>query len=494
MVSNIPSGIVAPLLAFDVQSAGQFESETRVILLGHGLASGALAESGIALCGSVNEARYLAGRGSMLEAMFIRARKNAPAQEIWLGRVADTGTAEIRTVTIGTIPAAGGQGVIEIAGEAVAIEIAAGTSAASVATALAAAINAYFNRITKISLPFTATAATNVVTLTARHKGAYATGIDVYVPVLEGVNAFSGILTFAATTAGAGTPDVAAVLAALNDDPFEIVISAFGDDANRTKLDDFHGNVSGRWSYLQQLYGGVFYPKSGTTSQLTTSALARDSWHLSMIPQFSGGGNATPDYEFVAGLVSRIAPFLGSGADGRVSINHTGLVVDGVKAPRDRAYWPDYGTRDALLKNGVSTWSVDRSGNVVIDKIITQQQTTNNVPDTALRDIQAVYQITYALKYFRAQLAYEHSNKAIANDNPGNLPSISTPRDIRATLVHASMELARRGVLEVSSEIIDALTVTRDNDNPNRVNIALPLDRVNPLDIFAGLARVYAQF
>lgn len=494
MASNIPSGLVAPLLAFDVQSAGQFESETRMILLAHGLAAGALAESGIALCGSVNEVRYLCGRGSMMESMFIRARQNAPAQEIWLGRVADTGTAEIRTITIGTIPAAGGQGVIEIAGEAVAIEIAAGTSAASVATALAAAINTYFNPITKISLPFTATAATNVVTITARHKGAYASGLDVYVPVLEGANAFSGILTFATTTAGAGTPDVAAVLAAMNDDPFEIVISAFGDDTNRTKLDDFHSNVSGRWSYLQQLYGGVFYPKSGTTSQLTTSALAKDSWHVSMIPQFSAGGNATPDYEFVAAKVSRAAPFLGSGADGRVSINHTGLVVEGVKAPRDRAYWPDYATRDALLKNGVSTWSVDRSGHVVIDKIITQQQTTNGVPDTAFRDIQAVYQITYALKYFRAQLAYEHSNKAIADDNPGNNPNISTVKDIKATLVHASLELANRGVLEVSAEVIDAIAVTRDNDNPNRVNIVLPLDRVNPLDIFAGLARVYAQF
>lgn len=493
MVSNIPSGIVAPLLAFDVESGGQFQSENRLILLGFGLSAGALADAGIALCGSVEEARYLTGRGSMLESMFIRTRRNAPAQEIWLGRVAEATTAEIRTITVGSVPASGGQGVLQVAGEGVSVNVAAGSSASAVATALAAALNAYINPITKISLPFTAEAATNVVTITARHKGAYATGLDVYIPVLEGANVFTGLLTFATTTAGVGTPDVAAVLAAMGDDPFEVVVSAFGDDANRIKLDDFHGNVSGRWSYAQQLYGHVFYPKTGTTSTLATSALARDSWHLSMIPLFTNSGMARPDYEFVAAVVGRIAPFLDGGSDGKVSANQSGLVVSDMIAPRDRDYWPDYATRDSLLKSGVSTWKVDRSGNLLVDKIITQQQTTNGVPDTALRDIQAVYQITYSLKYYRAALAFEYSNKAIVDDNPANLDALVTAKDIRGTLVNSTVELAQRGVLEASTEVLDQITVSRNADNPNRVDIVLPMDRANPLDIFAGLARVYAQ-
>lgn len=493
MTTNIPSGIVAPLLAFDVESGGQFSSETRMVLLGHGLSAGTLADGGLALCGSVNEARALAGRGSMLESMFIRARRNAPSQEIWLGRVAEATTAQVRTVTIGTVPAAGGQGVLSIAGEDVSIDIAAGASASAVATALAAAINAYFNAITKISLPFTATAATNVVTLTARHKGTYATGIDINVPLLEGANAFTGILTFAIGTAGAGTPDVAAVLAAMGDDPFEIVVSAFGDDSNRTKLDDFHKAAGGRWSYAQQLYGHVFYPKTDTVANLVTSALAKDSWHVTMMPLMpAASGMARPDYEWVTALTAAIAPYLDGGSDGRVSVNQSGIVVVDMIAPRDRDYWLDYPTRDSLLKNGVSTWKVDRSGNVLIDKIITQQQTTNGVPDTALRDIQAVFQITYALKFFRSELAYEFSNKAIVDDNPANLEALVTPKDIKATLVNSSVKLARRGVLEASQDVLDTISVTRNADNPNRVDIVLPINRANPLDIFAGLARVYA--
>ncbi len=494
MVSNIPSGIVAPLLAFDVESGGQFQSETRMILLGHGLSAGTLADGGVALCGSVSQARLLAGRGSMLESMFIRARRNAPAQEIWLGRVAEATTAQVRTVTLGTPPAAGGQGVLSIAGEDVAVNIAAGDNAATVAAALAAAINAYINPVTKISLPFTATVSTNVVSLTARHKGTYAAGIDVHVPVLEGANAFTGLFTFAVSAAGAGTPDVAAVLASMGDDPFEIVVSAFGDDANRLKLDNFHISTGGRWSYAQQLYGHVFYPRTDSVANLATAGLARDSWHISLIPLMAtASGMARPDYEFVAALVARVAPFFDGGSNGLVSVNQSNLEVTDMIAPRDRDYWPDYATRDSLLKNGVSTWKVDRSGRILIDKIITQQQTTAGVPDTALRDIQAIYQITYALKYFRSQLAFEHSNKAIVDDNPANLDALRTVKDIRATLVNSTIELQQRGVLEASVTVLDEIMVTRNAENPNRVDIILPMDRANPLDIFAGLARVYAE-
>lgn len=492
MVSNIPQDIVAPLLAFDVESAGNNQTETRMALLGHGLSSGTLANGGIAVCSSAAQARVLVGRGSMLESMVIKALANAPAQEIWIGRVEDTGTAEVRTITVGDPPASGGQGLLTIAGETISVEIAAGDDDDAVAAAIAAAINAYINPVSKKSLPFTATAATDVVTLTARHKGTYATGIEVFVPVTDTVNAFSGLLVFATTTAGAGVPNVSAVLAAMGDDPFEIVISAFGDSSNLTRLDDFHNSTSGRWSYIQQLYGHVFYSKTGTVSEQVTAGLARDTWHLSVVPRTTSAGNSEPDYEHVTGAIARIAPLLGDDVLGGVSVSHSGLKVEGISAPRDRTYWPDYTTRNTLLKNGVSTLKIGRDGDVLIDKIITQVQTMNGVPDTVFRDVQAIYQITAALKYIRARLGAKFANKAIVDDNPGNLENLVTSRDIKAEVVACVIELANRGVLEATNAALSAITVTRDAANANRVNIFLPLNRANPLDIFAGLARVYA--
>lgn len=492
MTSNIPANLTAPLMAFDVTSGGAFESENRLILLAHGLGTGALAAGKIAVCGSSMDARLLAGAGSQLESMFQIARLNAPAQEIWIGRVDDTGTAEQRTITVGVVPAAGGQGILQIAGENVSVQINAGDSANAVASSLAAAINAYYNPLTKVSLPFTAAVTTNVVTITARHKGAYAAGIDIFIPVLDAVNSFNGLLTVAVSVPGVGVPSVANVLSAMNDDPFEMIVSAFGDAANLTLLDTFLNTVSGRWSYAQQIYGHAFYPATDTTSNLVTKALSKDTWHLTMIPRFTAGGFAEPDYLWVAAITARIAAWSGGGANGDVSRNQTGLVVQGLSAPRDRNYWMDYPTRDTVLKNGVSTWKVDRSGNVLIDKIITQQQTTNGAPDTTFRDVQKIYQLTYALKKFRADLAAEHSNKAIADSNPDNLPSISTVKDIKATLFHSYQQMS--GVLENSEAALAAMVVTRDRDNANRVNIQLPLDFVNPLDILAGLATAYSQF
>lgn len=489
---NIPANLTAPIFTFDVQSGGNFQDETRLILLGHGLASGNLADGGIALCNTDLDARTLVGAGSMLESMFIAARRNAPAQEIWIGRVADSGTAEQRTITIGDVPAQGGQGVIQIAGEDISIEIPPATTANALATALTGAINSYYNRISHRSLPFTATAAANVVTLTARHKGAYAAGLDIFVPILDRVNAFKGLFTFAVSVAGAGTPSLVNILAAMNDDPFEIVVSAFGDATNLALLDSFLGTVSGRWSYAKQIYGHAFYPKTETSTNLVAFANARDTWHLTMIPMFSSGGFAVPDYQWVAAFVARVSAWLGGGANGDVSRNQTGLVVEDVLAPRDRLYWMDYPTRNAILQNGVSTWSVNRNGAVTIDKLVTHQQTTSGAPDTTFRDVQRVFQLTYALKKFRADLAYEHSNKAIADDNPGNLEAISTVRDIKATLYHSYSSM--RGVLENAAAALEAMVVTRDADNPNRVGARLPMDFINALDIFAGLARVYSQF
>jgi phage tail sheath gpL-like len=494
MVSRIPADLVGPIFTFDVQSGGNFQSETRAIIFGHGLDAGTLGEGEIAVCSSRSDARALVGAGSMLESMFLDLLANAPAQEIWLGRVAETGTAEIRTITVGTVPAAGGQGVLEIMGEPVTVEIAAGTSANDVATALAAAINTYYNRFTGHSLPFTATAATNVVTITARHEGTYATEIDIHVPVLDRVNAFAGLFTFATTTAGAGVPSLTNILAAMNDDPFEIIVCPFNDATALTTLNGFLDTTSGRWSYLQQIYGHAFYPFSGTSTELIAKAAAKDTWHLTVIPKFSTGGFAIPGYRWVAQFVGAIAALLGDGTQGGVSVNQTGLVVKGAIAPRDRNQWMDYTTRNTFLKNGVSTWSVNTSGDVTIDKIITQSQTLNGVPDATFRDIQRVFQLTYALKRFRADLAYEHANKAIADDNPSNLANISTVKDIKATLYHSYRAMVNNGVLENASAALSMMVVTRDTDNANRVNASLPLDFVNPLDIFAGLAKAYSQF
>lgn len=497
LFNTIPGNIVAPIFTFEVNSGGQFENSSRLLLIGHKTSAGSAALDVPVPCASTLEARQLFGQGSMLDDMVRLARANAPAQEIWCLPVTESGTAEVRSITVTDVPAVGGQGVVEIAGEPLAITIAAGDTKADVATALKDAVNAYYNPLSEASLPYIAAIDgedDTKILLTARHKGAAASDIDIDIPVLAGVNAFSGNLTLATDTLGSGTPDLSAGLGALGDDPFDWIVSPFSDATNVGRYKTLLSDVSGRWAWNRQIYGHVFYPQTDSVANLTTAGLAQDDRHISLIPRPASAKIPQPSWQWAAAIVARLVPWLADGANGNVSRNQTGLVVIGIAPPRDRSKRYGYATRDSFLRSGISTWAVDQSGRVMVDKIITMQRTTNGVTDTTFRDIQKIGQLVYALRRFRTDLTMEHGQKAIADDNPGNVQAVSTVRDIAATFMHSYQSMVLTGVLENIDAAAKKLRVERNADNPNRVDIYAPLDMVNPLDVVAANAVIYSQF
>ncbi|MEO3997183.1 phage tail sheath subtilisin-like domain-containing protein [Mesorhizobium sp. CAU 1732] len=493
MFNQIPGNIIAPIVAFEVNSGGQFENRSRLLLIGHANAGAVIAANTPTPCPTIAEARRLAGAGSILDDMVRVARANAPAQEIWIIAAPATGVAATRTITVDEAPSPGAA-ALQIAGETVYLTIALGDTADDVAAAIAARVNGFFNALNGASLPFAATVTTDTVTLTARHAGAIGNGIDIHVPVLDGANVLSGKVTIAEGTAGSGNPDLSATLAALGDDEFDWIASPFADATNVGRYASLLSDTSGRWAWNRQLYGHVFYPMSDSIANLTTHALDRDNRHLSIVPTVASSKAPNPVWQWVSAFAARLAPWLSDGATGNVSRNQTGLVVEGIQAPRDRAGWLDFATRDAFLGSGLSTWKVNTGGSVVIDKIITTARTFNDVPDSTFRDIQKIGQLVYALRAFRTALTYEHGQKAIADDNPGNLATISTVADIKATFMHAYQEMSLTGVLENAVRAAERIEVRRNTDNPNRVDIFAPIDVVNPLDVIAANAVVYSQF
>lgn len=493
--NTIPGNIVAPIISFEVNSGGQFESQSRLVLIGHKTSAGSLALDTLAPVQTMREAVSLCGKGSMLAEMFRVARANAPAQEIWVGAATEVGTAEIRTITVASVLAGGGVGVLQIAGRTLQVAYAAGESVGDVAAALNAAINGFQDPLTLAALPYTSSVSGAVVTLTARHKGAIFGTVDIHAPTTVAANAFAGAaLTYATPTAGAGVPDLSAILAQYADDPFDWTVSPFSDDTNFGRYLTLMNDISGRWAWNRQAYGHVFTAKTATTSEMTTFGLTKDTRHVSTIPQIASGGNADTPWEFVAMEVARQVPWLSDGATGNVSRNQTGLEVIGATAPRDRSLWlNDYATRDAFLTSGISTWKVRADGAVVIDKTVTMSRTdgAGNV-DTTFRDIQKIGQVMYALRRFRARLQSEHGQKAIANSNPGDLLAVTTVADIKATMVATASEMP--GVLDNIAEFADRLEVRRNADNPNRVDIFAPLDMLNPLDVIAANATIYSEY
>ncbi len=495
LFNNIPgAGLVAPIFTFEVNSGGQFQDINRIVLIGHKLAAGTLAANVPTPVSNQNDVDVLCGAGSMLREMYRIAAANAPAVPIWIEHTAETGVAGIWTITVGTLPGTG-TGWIDIAGERLQITLTASDTPTTIATAIAAAINTYFDPLTQTMLPVTATSSIAVVTVTSRHAGALFDDLQIYVPTFS-ANLFnsSGVITVAHPTPGTGTPaSISTALAALGDDPADIIVSPWSDTTSLAAYAAATNDVSGRWAWSRQSYGHVWSVTTGTFSATTTLGLTLNDRHLTLLRRWTS--TQSPAYLWVAGVAGRVAGWLFDTVLGNVSRNQTGLSVLGLKGPSDRTQLDNYTGRNTLLTSGISSLAVDPYGNVNIDKIITTYRTgASGQPDTVFRDINSIYQVAGSLKYLRAVLAQAHGQKSIADSNPGNLAAISTPADIKGTFIIGYEELCRRGVLENADTFSRLITVARDSANRARVNVAAPLDRISPLDILAANATIYTAF
>lgn len=494
LFNSIPgSGLIGPITAFEVNSGGQYEGQSFGVILGHkATAAGTLADNALTLCSTIGEAAALAGAGSQLYEMFRVARRAAPVQRIYVAAIPVTGTPGAWTITVGALAAAAGDGVVEIAGRKIKVAKAAGETATQTAAAIAAAINAFVDPLTLAYLPVTATAATNVVTLTARHPGTTMNELEIYAdPNLAG-NAYASGLTIAQTVPATGTASIATVMAALGDLPMDWIVAPFVDTTNLDAAAAALSDISGRWAWNAQLYGHYFTVNTGNTGAQTTLGLGRNDRHVSVIGRVA---SPTPGWEWIAQYVARVLPWLTDDTNGNAARNQSDLVLEDVRPPRDRSTWPNYAVRNTLLGSGISTWKVNNVDQVVIDKLITMQRTNaQGMPDTVFRDIQAIAQTMLGLRYLRAGLATRNANKALARANPSNLPTIVTPDDIKADCISLYGDLVDRGLFEDKPSFARRIKTEIDASNPARVNIAMSLDRVNPLDILAANATFYAQY
>lgn len=486
------SGLIDPGIFAEINSAGQYESKSRIVIASPKTAAGSLAPDTPTVCATPGEAAQLAGPGSMLYEMFRLVRRNAPVQEIWLSSTPITGTPAQKTITVGVLPTSGGDGIVEIAGRYVRVNVGPSEAAATTATNIAAAINAFVDPLTLAYLPFTAAAAANIVTLTARHAGTYLNEVELYAdPGIAG-NIFAGNLTFADTVPGTGTASLSATLAAFGDEQFDWPIAPFSDTVSLNAVQTALSDLAGRWAWNNQLYGHYLTVMTGNTGAKTSFGLARNDRHISTLGR---DASPTPSYEWIAGYAARQIPWLSDDTNGNAARNQSDIVIEGIRPPRDRTLWPKQAVNNVLLGSGMSTYRVNAVGQVCIGKCITMERlNAQGQPDTVFRNVQQIAIAMHAMRYMRAGLSYRHANKAYAQANPGNLPSISTNDDIFADCVLLHQDLVDRGILTNTAEFARRLKVETDKTNAARCNINMDLDGVDPLDILAIGAWLYAQY
>ena len=477
--NQIPLDLRTPgqFVEFDASRAtsGPQAQPHRVLVIGQKLAAGlAVANVPIRIT-QADQAIQQFGRGSMLAAMFAAFLANNPVAEAWALPMADlvAGVAATKVLTITGAATAAGTLELLIAGQRVRSAVSAGDTAAEAAILARGAINA------ALDLPVTAVEVGGVITLTARHKGVAGNDIDVRVNYRTGEATPPGLeVAVADGVAGTGNPDITAAFTAIGDEWFNTFVLPWTDTAN---LDVVEDELASRFGPLRMIDGLAYTFASDTQGDLATLGSSRNSPHVSI-----GGmkGSPTPPPVIAAAYAGAVSYH---GAIDPARPFQT-LVLQGVLPPAvtDRFTRAE---RDLLLRDGISTFTVDAGGNVLIERPITTYQTNAyGLPDVAYLDVNVLLVISYLRWSSRARIGTKYGRHKLAADGTQYAAgqAVVTPKVIRAELISLFQEWESIGLVEDIEAFKRDLIVERDGGDVNRLNALIPPNLVNQFRVFAA--------
>jgi phage tail sheath gpL-like len=445
------------------------------------------------------QARALGGAGSVLALMAAVYGANDPTGDVWLLPLADDASATAATGTLtftGPTTAAGilslyigasplNPSVVGLP-QALAIPLATAQTAAQVATTVAALINS------AIDLPVTASAAASVVTLTAKNKGLCGNDIGIAAN-------FRGAIMGEALPAGLGVaivpmsggtinPTLTTALASLTDMPFDFIVMGVNDPTSATAIKAFLNDSTGRWSWSKQLFGHAFYGFTGTQGAAASYAAAMNDQHALVLPQ---QGSPTPSWLWIAWAVGLAAPSLR--ADPGLPLQT--LSGTGVLAPPIASRF-DITIRNMLLYSGCSTFTVDTTGTVALERMITTYVTNpQGQPDNSYLKLTTMFLLMYAIRRMRDMVQRKYARRKLAASGTRALPgtNVVTPNTIRADIIAEYRAMEADGFVQGSDTFAANLVVEKNAGNPDRVDVLYPAIFVDELDVLAMLVQFRQQ-
>ncbi|QXH53202.1 phage tail sheath subtilisin-like domain-containing protein [Pseudomonas fakonensis] len=490
--NGIPSDLRVPLFYAEVDNsmAGSGASGTlRRLIVGQVNDDADSEEIGtLVLVSRQSEAVAIAGAGSMLAAMFAAHRGIDVAGEVWCLPVKVTeGAAAKATVTVTGAASATGLVNLYIGGTRVRTTATPTMNAAAVASAVAESVNA------AVDLPVKATAAAGVVTLEAKFKGELANDLRIELNRRGRANGEESpaglVLVATAMTGGVGTPDMAPLLAALGDEPFEFCAQPWTDSDTLDAWKDTMDDSAGRWSWSKQLWGHVYSAKRGTVGQLVALGSQRNDPHMTVL----GFETSVPQpvWQVVAEAAARTAVFINADP---ARPTQTGVLpgLDPAKAS-DRFMLTE---QQSLLSHGIGTLYYEGGYMRLQRAVTTYQKNAYGQNDDSFLDSEPLHQSAYVLRYLQGIITSKYGRHKLANDGTAFGPgqAIVTPRAIRGELLAGYRYLETLGLVENFEAFNANLIVERDATNPNRLNVLYPPDLVNQLRVFALLYQFRLQY
>lgn len=493
--TQIPQNWKVPLVSIEIDSsqAGVPNQPKFALLADYKIAAGTGVSNVPIACGSVAQARAIAGIGSPLARMFESFVKLNGGTPVFLLPVPEpgAGTAASGTIVATSAPTAAGTLALYIAGQRLQIGLTASDTTTTVATKIAAAINALS------SLPVTATSTTATVTITAKWKGITGNDIRVEDSIL-GANGGEALPAGLALThptnntlaSGAGVPDWADAIANLGDQPNEHVGLGHTDTASMAAWNTEYGfNDAGRWGWLRMQYGQVWSARRDIYSGHMSWGPNNNSPVLSVMAFEKA--SPTPLWEWVGAYVARASAAFN--ADPARPLQT--LTLDGIMpAPRSARFSKT--ELNGLAGVGLATQGAPNGIPAIMREQTTYQRNGLGQPDGGYEVATTLATLSEVLRRLTLAISGKYPRHKLANDGTRLAPgqAVVTPNTIKAEIVAEYERCEYDGLVENAKAFKAALVVQRNSQDVNRVDVLFPPDLINQLRHLAILAQFRLQF
>lgn len=496
---NTPSNLRIPLFfaELDPSKANTAQATQRTLLVGQIVGGGTYTAGTPVRVASAAEAVTGGGKGSILSQMAAYYALNDSAGEVWALPLADAGGASAAAGTLAVTGPATAPGTIAlyVAGVLIPVAVSSGDTANAIAANIAAAINASDGRVSgnpamiACGLPVTASATGASVTVTARNAGLLGNDIDLrlnYLGTAGGEALPAGVgVAITAMAGGATNPALTTPLTNLSDQAFDFIVCAQTDSAALTALKAFLAdNGGGRWNPLSQIYGHVWTAMRGTAGTVAAAAAAQNNQHLTIIPFYDG---PNPVWGWAAAFTGAGAQSLRN--DPGIPLQY--LPVQGLLAPPMASRYLQPVRNTTLLYSGCSTWFVDATGAVQMERIITTYVTNaQGAADNSYLNVETLYTLMFIMRFMRNWVQSKYARIKLAADGTRVKANsrVVTPAVIRADIIASYLTLEEDyALVQQSDAFAQNLIVEKDQTNPDRVNVLWPGVLINQLRQFATL-------
>jgi phage tail sheath gpL-like len=448
-----------PMAELDGSKALSVQSATphRVLILGLRLAAGtALANEIKPIVGEL-DGDLLFDSKSQLAAMtraFKRINRTAKVSAMAVDENA-AGTAATGTIVFAGTSTADGTVRVRIGDIRVDVAIPKTTAAAAVGPLVNTQINL------KERLPVTSSAATATVTTTHRSKGT--SGNDV---TLECETLPAGITATITQPAGGATdPSLATLVGLLDETRYDTIITGINDAPNVLLLEN---EMERRWGPTVAQYGAVVAAYRGSHSTLTTYGGNRNGRFSCVM---GSALSPTPPWIWAAQVGARDA----QQTDAMPNQPRNGLTLPDCEAPKVLDIF-DSQQNNLLLFTGISTFKVDQSGNVMIERLVTTyQKNIANMADATYLAMETIRNLAaYLIEALGVAAKYSRHVKAGDLDNfqPG-VPA-ATPKGLRGEFIAHYDTMVARGRMKDAAGFAKDLVVEDHPTDVERYNILLP--------------------